>query len=51
MSARPGRVKAILPNTLPTPRHVVVQLSPDYAALKAEVWGLVESEVRRHTGG
>jgi NitT/TauT family transport system ATP-binding protein len=48
MSARPGRVKAILANTLPTPRQVSVQLSPEYAALKREVWSLVESEVRRH---
>ena len=50
MSARPGRVKAILDNTLPRPRHVSIQLSHDYAALKAQVWGLVESEVHRHTG-
>jgi NitT/TauT family transport system ATP-binding protein len=51
MSARPGRVKAIRDNTLPRPRHVSIQLSPEYAALKAEVWGLVEQEVHRHTGG
>jgi NitT/TauT family transport system ATP-binding protein len=51
MSARPGRVKQILRNTLPRPRHVSIQLSQDYAALKAEVWGLVESEVRGHTRG
>ena len=50
MSARPGRVKTILHNTLPRPRHVSIQLSHDYAALKAQVWGLVESEVHRHTG-
>jgi len=43
MSARPGRVKAVLTNTLPRPRHVSIQLSPDFAALKAEIWGLVES--------
>ncbi len=48
LSARPGRVKAVLPNRLPTPRSVAVQLSPDYAALKARVWGEVEAEVRRH---
>jgi NitT/TauT family transport system ATP-binding protein len=37
-------VKTIVPNTLPRPRHVSIQLSPDYAALKAEIWALVESE-------
>jgi len=48
MSARPGRVKEILPNTLPRPRHVDIQLSPQYAALKARVWDLVQAEVRGH---
>jgi NitT/TauT family transport system ATP-binding protein len=48
MSARPGRIKAILTNRLPHPRHVSVQLSPDYAALKTEVWQLVESELLAH---
>jgi NitT/TauT family transport system ATP-binding protein len=51
MSARPGRVKAILANRLPRPRHVSIQLSHDYAALKAEVWGLVERDTGRHTAG
>jgi NitT/TauT family transport system ATP-binding protein len=48
MSARPGRIKAIIPNTLPTPRHISVQFSPEYGALKSTVWDLIESEVRRH---
>ena len=48
LSARPGRVKAIVPNTLPRPRHVSIQLSPDYAALKAKIWEHVEEEVQRH---
>ncbi|HUN45499.1 MAG TPA: ABC transporter ATP-binding protein [Stellaceae bacterium] len=48
MSARPGRVKAILPNHLARPRRVSVQLSPEFAELKARVWGHVEEEVRRH---
>jgi len=51
MSARPGRVKSVLRNTLPRPRHVSIQLSPKFAALKAEIWGLVEQEGHRHTGG
>ena len=48
MSARPGRVKSVLTNRLATPRRVAVQLSPDFAALKAEIWSQVEEEVRRH---
>jgi NitT/TauT family transport system ATP-binding protein len=48
MSARPGRIKAILSNPLPSPRHISVQLSPEYAALKAEVWRLVEAEMLAH---
>jgi NitT/TauT family transport system ATP-binding protein len=45
MSARPGRIKTILPNPLPSPRHVSVQLSPEYAALKAQVWQMVETDL------
>jgi NitT/TauT family transport system ATP-binding protein len=48
MSAHPGRVKAIVVNDLPTPRHVEVQLSPAYTSLKSRIWSLVESEVRQH---
>ena len=48
LSARPGRVKAVIANHLPVPRGVPVQLSAEYAALKARVWAEVESEVRRH---
>ena len=47
MSARPGRVKAELPNTLPRPRHVDVQLSPEYGRLKSMVWRHVEEELQR----
>jgi NitT/TauT family transport system ATP-binding protein len=48
LSARPGRVKAIIGNTLPRPRRVDIQLSPDFARLKAEIWAYVEEEVKRH---
>ncbi len=48
MSARPGRVKATVANTLPRPRHVSIQLSPEFATLKAEIWRHVEEEVRKH---
>ncbi len=50
MSARPGRVKQVLRNDLPRPRHVSIQLSPEYAALKAQIWALVEAEVASHSG-
>ncbi len=43
MSPRPGRITSIVRNTLPTPRHVSIQLSPEYTALKAQVWRLVEA--------
>ncbi|MCX7382591.1 MAG: ABC transporter ATP-binding protein [Alphaproteobacteria bacterium] len=48
MSARPGRVKAVVVNDLPAPRHVDVQMSPQYNALKMQIWNLVESEIRQH---
>jgi NitT/TauT family transport system ATP-binding protein len=48
LSARPGRVKAEIANRLPRPRHVTAQLTPEYVALKAQIWGYVEEEVKRH---
>ena len=45
MSARPGRIKAVVPNTLPRPRHVSAQLSPEFTALKTQIWQLVETEM------
>jgi NitT/TauT family transport system ATP-binding protein len=47
MSARPGRVKSVFDNTLNKPRHVTIQLSQEYAALKADIWKVVESETQR----
>ena len=48
MSARPGRVKTIITNTLPRPRHVEVQLSPEYLEVKTKIWDYVEEEVKGH---
>ena len=48
LSARPGRVKAIVENDLPRPRHVAIQLTPQYSAFKAKVWQYVEEEVQKH---
>jgi NitT/TauT family transport system ATP-binding protein len=48
MSARPGRVKAVVANPLLRPRHVSMQLLPEFTALKAQIWRLVESELLAH---
>lgn len=48
LSARPGRVKVIVENDLPRPRHVAIQLTPQYSAFKAKVWQYVEEEVQKH---
>jgi NitT/TauT family transport system ATP-binding protein len=48
LSARPGRVKTVVRNTLPRPRKIEVQLSPEYLRIKNEIWGQVEEEVRAH---
>ena len=48
LSARPGRIKAIVPNDLPRPRHASLQLSASYTALKARIWALVETELVAH---
>lgn len=50
LSTRPGRVKTIVDVALPRPRHVNVQLSPEYGRLKSEIWSYVEEEVRKHVG-
>ena len=48
MSARPGRVKISIPNDLPRPRPLEIQLDPRFIELKARVWAYVEEEVRQH---
>jgi NitT/TauT family transport system ATP-binding protein len=48
LSARPGRVKAIINNPLARPRHIDVQLSKEYSELKTQVWGYVEEELYEH---
>lgn len=45
LSARPGRVKEIFKNDLTRPRHVDIQLEPEYATLKLKIWRAVEDEV------
>jgi len=46
MSARPGRIKASLPVTLPRPRHVLdMSEDAEYIRLRNEVWELLREEV------
>ncbi len=45
MTARPGRIKATIDNTLPRPRGHKQQLTPAYAELRERIWGLVKEEV------
>jgi NitT/TauT family transport system ATP-binding protein len=46
MTARPGRIKAILPITLPRPRHVLEMPSnPEYVMLHAQLWEYLREEV------
>lgn len=45
MSARPGKVKKVIENHLPRPRHVDMQLGDDFLRMKRGIWKLVEEEV------
>ncbi|HEY8284248.1 MAG TPA: ABC transporter ATP-binding protein [Chloroflexota bacterium] len=47
MTARPGRMKAEIPVTLPRPRHYDVQTSPPFIALKRQVMDLIREESMR----
>ncbi|MCU0819782.1 MAG: ABC transporter ATP-binding protein [Beijerinckiaceae bacterium] len=44
MSARPGRIKADLPITLPHPRHYTLKTAPEFSALKARLTEEIRSE-------
>ncbi len=37
MTARPGRIKAVVPVDLPHPRHYTIKTSPEFSALKARL--------------
>jgi NitT/TauT family transport system ATP-binding protein len=47
MTARPGRMKAEIPVTLPRPRHYDMQTSPPFIALKRQVMHLIREESMR----
>ena len=44
MTARPGRIKADVPITLPYPRHYTIKTSPEFSALKARLTEEIRTE-------
>jgi ABC-type nitrate/sulfonate/bicarbonate transport system ATPase subunit len=44
MTARPGRIKAVLEVPLPRPRDYQIKNSPDFLKIKAEVSRLIREE-------
>jgi NitT/TauT family transport system ATP-binding protein/sulfonate transport system ATP-binding protein len=44
MTARPGRIKAVVDVPLPRPRHYTLKTSPEFAALKARLTDEVRAE-------
>jgi len=51
VSARPGRVKSIIPVEFPRPRDLRVKRTPAFLELEDRIWGLIEEEVRGMRGG
>lgn len=52
MTARPGRVKAVIRVPFPRPRNVVeVRTLPNYGQLYWQIWGLLAEEIRGGKNG
>ncbi|MFD9888664.1 ABC transporter ATP-binding protein [Amycolatopsis sp. NPDC059027] len=47
LTARPGRVKAVLDVALPRPRTLATKHSPEFGWHVEQVWSLIEGEVRQ----
>jgi len=47
MTARPGRIKAVLETRFPRPRGPELMRSPEFVERSEEVWKLVREEVER----
>jgi len=45
MTARPGRTKTILPITLPRPRDYEMRLTPEFNAIKSQIWEVLKDEL------
>lgn len=50
VSARPGRIKAILPVTLPRPRSLELKGEREFNRLYRQLWGLLREEVVQRRG-
>jgi NitT/TauT family transport system ATP-binding protein len=48
LSARPGRVKSVLPVEFSRPRELRVKRTPAFLALEDHIWSLIEEEVRKN---
>ncbi len=44
MSARPGRIKEIVPIDIPHPRNQETKMTPQFMELKNHIWGQVYQE-------
>jgi NitT/TauT family transport system ATP-binding protein len=44
LSARPGRVKSVLPVAFPRPRELRVKRTPAFLELEDHIWSLIEFE-------
>ena len=44
MSARPGRIKEVVPIELPRPRSLAVQQEPKFNQLERHIWALLQAE-------
>ncbi|HWH78560.1 MAG TPA: ABC transporter ATP-binding protein, partial [Candidatus Binatus sp.] len=45
MTARPGRTKTILPIALPRPRDYEMRLTPEFNAIKSQIWEVLKDEL------
>jgi NitT/TauT family transport system ATP-binding protein len=50
-SARPGRVREILPVELPRPREFAIKRTQEFGSYVERIWSLIEDEVRRAMTG
>lgn len=50
LTARPGRIKQVIPVDLPRPRTLAMKRTPEFTALVDQIWQLIEEEVRASMG-